>query len=584
MKLNIPFKNFIICLIVVILLFTPTYFAIASYNANQIDPTLATNLTQLTIKDPLGNTTTVTSENDPDKLIDMFKALVDDATRISSLPDNIAGESFLLVSYTTTGGENPSSYSYKYYFSTNSDACYFTGPNGENFKIDVDCAKRFLASPYSIYLYDNAAPPVLSTEEGNVINPSNISWQFLAAGGLYQEYNKISTSETVLDYDVGSTMKFNFSIEPDECNLKVFNGSAVWYDGAFNKFHESLPKIERNTVLTFLIEATWERTDNCQYFGEATYSFNTNITALADFKLGANSIQHGEFVVISGINVADPSLVKFESSPAIDFTPVFYADGTEKDVVHALVPIKYTLNNSGTYTFTVSYGVSERTLNLNVTKNQYDTNKEPTTDGYHFGARKYGAKKSLIDTNFTESLINSAKNTFTTICSNASPTRYFSDKVSFINYFNGNALYPNGGSLAAPHLLGGFGRKLTLTEDPSRSFLNSGIEFHATSTRNTPTNSIPAVENGVVCATGYDEVMGKYIVIDHGYGLRTWYTNLGEVNVKLNDKIQKGHAIAKGGGSGFVANANNARIMFTVGNAPISPYTLFDTGIIFPEF
>ena len=86
----------------------------------------------------------------------MFKALMEDATRISSLPDSISGERFLLATYKSIGGESPSTSSYKYYFSTDSAACYFTNPNGESFKIEPASAKRFLASSYSVYLYDNA--------------------------------------------------------------------------------------------------------------------------------------------------------------------------------------------------------------------------------------------------------------------------------------------------------------------------------------------------------------------------------------------------------------------------------------------
>ncbi len=561
MIFNVPFKKFLISVIVVILLFTPTYFAIGSYNANKIDPTLSADLTELTIRDPDGSTTTVTSENDPDKLMEMFEVLMEDATRVSALPDSISGEAFLLATYKAVVDESATTSSYKYYFSIDPASCYFTDPNGESFKIDEDGAKRFLASSYSVYLYDNAAPPVLSAGEGNTIVPTEITWLYLASGGIYQEYNRTSTSETVLDYDVGSTMDFNFTVEPDECSLKVYNGNVAYYDGPYDKL-PALP-INRNTLLTFVIEAKWLRTDNCQAYGEATYSFNANITAPAQFKLGAETIKHGEFVVVSGINVADPSQVKFESSPAINFTPVFYADATAKDTVHALIPIGYDVDVNGPFTFTVSYGVAQQTLTLNV--------KDPT---YAFDDRSYKASKTLIDASFTPELVSSAKADFDRICTSSTGTRYFSG--AFLNYFKGTSLYPNGGTLSQLKL--GFGKRVTLENASERTFTHPGMEFAVTSGQ-----EIPAMESGVVCAVGANEVMGRYVVIDHGYGLKTWYTNLGEVSVSNNDNITKSQIIGKAGSTGFILSGRS-RIMFTVGNVPISPYSLWDKGVTFASF
>lgn len=561
MIFNIPFKKFLIAVIVVIMLFTPTYFAIGSYNANKVDPSLSSDLTELTVRDPDGNTTTVTSENDPDGVMAMFKALMEDATRISSLPDSVSGERFLLATYKSVGSESPTTSSYKYYFSTDSAACYFTNPDGESFKIEPDTAKRFLASSYSVYLYDNAAPPVLSAGEGSTIVPTEITWLYLASGGIYQEYKRTSTSETVLDYDVGSAMNFNFTVEPDKCNLKVYNGKVAYYDGPYDRL-PALP-ITRNTLLTFVIEAKWERTDNCQYYGEATYSFNANIAAPADFKLGTDTIKHGEFVVLSGINVADPSKVKFESSPAINFTPVFYTDATSKDTVHALIPIGYDVALNGPFTFTVSYGVAQKTLTLNV--------KDPT---YAFDERSYKASTALIETCFTTELVKNAQKTFESICASSTGTRYFSG--AFLNYFNGTSFYPKGGSLSQLKL--GFGKRVTLENASEKKFTHPGMEFAASSGK-----EIPAMESGVVCAVGSDEVMGKYVVIDHGYGLKTWYTNLGEASVSVNDNITKAQVIGKAGNTGFIMNGRS-RIMFTVGNVPISPYAIWETGVIFPNF
>ena len=554
MKFNIDFKKFVIFTVVLIMLFIPTYIAIGNYHANHIDPSQAGDASELTISDPDGRTTTVTSENDPEGLMTMFDSLVKNAEAVSSLPDSVAGDKFLLASY--KAGDLTTSY--KYYFSTDANACYFTDSNGGIFKIAPASARLFLGSGYSVYLYDNAAPPVLTAGSDNTIVPKNISWYYLVSGDTYQQYTNNSTSDTVLAYDVGSAMNFNFTVEPTECNLKVYNGSVAYYDGPYDK----LPplSITRNTVLTFMINAKWARTDSCEYYGEASYSFNANITAPADFRLGETKIEHGDFVVLSGVNVADPSKVVFHSAPAIDFTPVFYKDAAANgDTVHALIPISYNLA-AGTYTFTVSYGVAEHTLTLEVTPSRYP-----------FDERNYNASAALIETNYSLSDVQEYNALYEQICSTSVGTRYFSGQ--FLDYWKGTALYNDGATLKL-----GFGKIVTLTNATGRSFVHNGMDFYARSGIDVPT-----MESGVVSYVGTSDVLGKFVVIDHGYGLKTWYAHLSEISVKAGDNVTKAQSIGKTGNTGFTVE-NRIHISFTVGNVAVSPYPLWDEGVIFPNF
>lgn len=60
---------------------------------------------------------------------------------------------------------------------------------------------------------------------------------------------------------------------------------------------------------------------------------------------------------------------------------------------------------------------------------------------------------------------------------------------------------------------------------------------------------IKASYDGTVKQCGIDEKYGKYIVIDHGQGLETKYSNLENIVVKREDKVGKGQIIAKASGS-----------------------------------
>ncbi len=62
---------------------------------------------------------------------------------------------------------------------------------------------------------------------------------------------------------------------------------------------------------------------------------------------------------------------------------------------------------------------------------------------------------------------------------------------------------------------------------------------------------VVATADGVVTRTGYDENgYGNLIVIDHGYGLETYYGHLAEIKTKKGNKIHRGEVIAEVGNTG----------------------------------
>jgi len=62
---------------------------------------------------------------------------------------------------------------------------------------------------------------------------------------------------------------------------------------------------------------------------------------------------------------------------------------------------------------------------------------------------------------------------------------------------------------------------------------------------------IIATADGKVVQTSNDTMMGKYIVIDHGYGFRTRYGHLSQFKVKVGQKVKRGEVIALMGSTGY---------------------------------
>ena len=60
-----------------------------------------------------------------------------------------------------------------------------------------------------------------------------------------------------------------------------------------------------------------------------------------------------------------------------------------------------------------------------------------------------------------------------------------------------------------------------------------------------------ATANGKVAWTGYDEGgYGNLVILDHGYGLKTYYAHLSTIKAKMGASIQKGEVIAHMGSTG----------------------------------
>ena len=90
--------------------------------------------------------------------------------------------------------------------------------------------------------------------------------------------------------------------------------------------------------------------------------------------------------------------------------------------------------------------------------------------------------------------------------------------------------------------------------------------------------SIPAANAGKVVAVGNDPLLGNYIVIDHGLGIKTWYCHLSETDFALNETVAGGQNIGKTGSTGFT-DTTGFFLMTTVNGVAVTPYDMQSGGI-----
>lgn len=547
---NFDLKKLLIVILGLVVLFIPTYLAIGSYNAKKPSGDIA-EVATVTLNYPDGKSVSVSSDNDPNATIQLFSDIIANSSPASSLPPELNGGEFLLVSFSKSEVES----SFKFYFSTDSSSCYYTDPDGKIFKIAPSNAKAFLGTSLSVYLYKTATPPVLTAEGGQEISATSIEWFYLVSGGTYQQYPYSGNENGTITYDVGNAFKFEFSIAPSDTNLKVYKDDTIMYDGAINEFTSEL---DRNTNLKFVISAKWNQTANCDYYGNATYTFNALVLAPAEFKLGEAQIEHGDIAVLSGINITDPANISLKIEPELanGFKPTFFLDG---NTAHALIPFSYDVPN-GEYKITVRYGVTEQILNLTVGNSRFGFDKAPS---------KHPASDALISTFYTDEDVQSYNKLYSEICSSAESLKYFSG--SFINYENAGTLTNNKSTIKL-----GFSREQTLSD--GRTVKHNGIDFEVKEGVD-----VPAMASGKVAYTGFCDVLGNFVVIDHGYGLKSWYAHLSEISVSAGDIVTTSQYIGKTGKTGFTIE-NRIHIEFSLYNVPVAPFSLWDEGLVIAEF
>ena len=314
------------------------------------------------------------------------------------------------------------------------------------------------------------------------------------------------------------------------------------------KFNDQYDKIsalsiDKSTTLAVEITAKWYEDKSRDYFGEMNYVFTADISAPAAFYLGEKEIQTGEFTVISVTNVTDPTKISFTSSPDIGYTPTFFLDG---GVAVALVPIRCELG-AGDYTFTVKYGGVTDNLTLKVTQR-------------NVRLFNYDVTAAILNSTRTEKTIADFKAATAEAASTASSTQLweglFAQPVQKKGAYDGV-------------ITTGFGHQRKILAN-GEVYIHEGVDYITSSGA-----SVFAANNGKVLFAGYTELGGNTVVIEHGYGLKSWYSHLSEIKVAVGDTVAKADVIGIAGSTGFTKQTG-VHAGATVFDVPVSPYPYQD--------
>ena len=90
---------------------------------------------------------------------------------------------------------------------------------------------------------------------------------------------------------------------------------------------------------------------------------------------------------------------------------------------------------------------------------------------------------------------------------------------------------------------------------------------------------VKAAQNGKVLYAGFVKLTGNTVVIEHGYGLKSWYQHMQSLSVKEGDVVKTGQVIGKVGSTGF-STGPHMHFSASINGVYINPLTLVETDLL----
>ena len=431
---------------------------------------------------------------------------------------------------------------YKCYFSTDTSAGYYIDESNKAYLISEKINTAFLSTSYAELFYPSAVAVPLITADLDVIYPKSASWYYKNTSDQYVLSTQNRLTDTVKTYEITGAIDISFEQKPDITYLKVFNGSTEIYNGDISELSSLATDI--NDRLLISLKAKWEQREGAAHYGELEYEFYVQIKNRSSFTISSDKVNAGGFIILDCTNVTDVSKLMF-SCDRQGYTPVFKR---YNGVLRAVIPFSED-SEAESMSFTVSYGAASQDFTVNIIPRPAKSD--------------FSSDTLTFDSVETPDLLNAEIKATILEASIRTP---YDDMV----YFRGNFSAPtdNGYTSLYSH-----GSTVRWGETLEHSYTAIGNKYVSASDT-AGGSSVTSLQNGIVAHVGNDRLLGKYVVIDHGCGLRSWYTGLGQTDVDVGDLLLIGQHIGKASAENS-GGKDSFTLYCTVYDTLIDPDTLF---------
>ena len=463
-------------------------------------------------------------------LLKLFYHLISDDTHQITDAQNADGSCYVRAEI----DHNGTKHNIKCYFSTEAeDGGYFIDDRNNRYAIPKKLNSDFLDTPYAEGFYSHSQVFTLTTADLDVITPQSTEWKYRTVSGRFLSAAKNQTTSEKKVYEITGAIDIAFDTPPDHASVQVFSNNTRIYTGSMDGL--SSLEVNSNDVIRVCIDARWSSTNHREYFGSTKYEFYVHIKNRASFSISSDTVRAGGFIFLDCSNVNDIKKLSYSSSRN-GFTPVFKSYNNRWRTV---IPFSSDTTETA-FNITFSYGATSESFSVKVLPSvppaDLITEKPIYTDSFNPDI----IKKEIMKTKLSDN-----------------SQVYF--RGAFEDPQNGNytTVYTQGTNiLYGDSVYSAIGNKYVLKDNT----VDGG--------------SVRAIQNGVVVYVGSSPVLGSFAVLDHGCGLRSWYTELGKVDVRVGDILLSGQHVGKTSQS--VTNDTEGFTLFcTADNTVIDPEALW---------
>jgi murein DD-endopeptidase MepM/ murein hydrolase activator NlpD len=90
---------------------------------------------------------------------------------------------------------------------------------------------------------------------------------------------------------------------------------------------------------------------------------------------------------------------------------------------------------------------------------------------------------------------------------------------------------------------------------------------------------VQCAQNGKVLFADFVKLTGNTVVVEHGYGLKSWYFHMESLDVEAGDQVKTGDILGKVGSTGF-STGPHLHFSASINGVYINPFTLVETDLL----
>ena len=532
-------------------LFLPLVVAV-TYFFTSTDRLNADNIEKLTVTAPDGSVSEFSG--DDEHVMKLYakmmntSAVVDESFFESA---NLSGSQPYIISYSENSLESKE---ILLYVSADIKECVYTttdeNGNKQYYRVDNAVANELLCRDEYASSNEAATVPVatvISLDGEKVLAPSSYSWSFVALDGTTkseEHRQQVDNGRIRLNTDSDTVFDLKFDKTPDTVKIEMINiddESDVAFNDTYENFSKSVSfnEIYHDKVYSVKVTAEWKESDSSKYSGIEVYEFDAIYDIAPTYSLLNKSLPTGEFTVltITDFNDGEALYVNADNPLGLASELKVY-DYNGKKIT--MIPLSHYLE-VGEYTLTLS---TQNGDTATVTGNIKTKENYPAQEIFLSGDDEDMLVLRAAMTSDSLSQFNLLVNDLTAQSENA--------KLFIGNKFD----YPTGRSAVEDGAaIFGTQRQIFHEDEGVINYVSFGRDLTCEEGE-----ELLAANNGKVVFAGETTLLGNTVIVDHGFGILSYYGNLSSVSVSVGDVVEKSSTvIGKAGNTGFSCRLEGAR-------------------------